>query len=195
MEAVAAAEQENKRRSRTGSISSRATTPVNSSNMNGHAPNSRAVTPAFKRNSSSSSSTSQFVSNKRQKLSSGRKNIRAPLGNHRGNDIQTRPEPSTQTPGSRVKSSSRSRNLGHGRTPSAAVHSSGSRSVSAQVHGSLIPAFGRPHNASRSLPGASPAISTKSSRAKRESFKPRPSEAPAGIGIGKSQRCRTFIGR
>jgi len=191
MEAVAAAEQENKRRSRAGSVSSRATTPINSSNMNGYAPSSRAVTPTFKRNSSSSSS--QFVSNKRQKLNSGRKNIRAPLGNHRGNDLQTRPEPPMQAPGSRVNSSTRSRN--QGRTPSATVHSSGLRSVSTQIHGSLIPAFGRPHSASKSLPGLSPAVLRKSSRAKRESFKPRPSENPAGTGIGKSQRGATFIGR
>jgi len=189
MEAVAAADQENKRRSRAGSVSSRATTPVNASNTGGRAPSSRAITPTLERNSS----TSQSVSNKRQKLNSGRKNIRAPLGNHRGNDMQTRPEPPMQTPGGRIHSSSRSRHLGHGRTPSAPVYSSELRSVSAQIHGSHI---GRPHNTSKSLPGVSPTVMRTSSRTKRESFKPRPGEDPAGIGIGKSsKRCGTLTGR
>ena len=184
MEAVSAADQENKRRSRTGSVSSRATTPVNASNLNGYAQSSRAVTPAVKRNSSAS----QSVSNKRQKFNNSCKIIRAPLGNHRGNDIQVRPEPPMKTAGNR-------RALGHGRTPSSVVQSSRLRSVSDEVKGNFIGTFGRLHNPSKSLPGASSTVLRKSSRAKRESFKPRPSEDPASMGIGKSQWCGTFIGR
>ena len=186
MEAVTAADQENKRRpTRPGSVPPRATTPVNSTNSNGHAGGSRVVTPAVR----PSSSASQSVPNKRQKLNDGQKNVRAPLSNHRGNNVQARLDPPTKTPGTTrkpstvKKSRTQQRTLGHGRTPSTTAYPAGLRSVSADVKGSSIPAYGRSHNASKSLPGAGSAALRKASRAKRESFKPRPSEDHPNLGL------------
>lgn len=200
METVTAADQENKRRPpRAGSVPPRATTPVNSNS--GHAPNSRTgvVTPAVR---PSSTISSQSLPNKRQKLNksatNGHGTGRAPLSNHRGNNMSARPaSPSklpAKTPGSVTTSVLRPTSiaiskpgtqhhaLGYGRLPSTMTHSSGVRSVSAGVKGSTTRAFGRPHYSSKSVPGAGSSALRKASRAKRESFKPRPSTENAESG-------------
>jgi protein regulator of cytokinesis 1 len=180
LEAVAAADQENKRRPpRGGSVPPRATTPMNSNN--GHAPGLRAVTPAVRPNSAAS----QSVPNKRQKLNDGHKNVRAPLSNHRGANFQTRPaSPPRKTPGTVHKTNTLTKpRMQHrtGRTPSSIAYS-GQRSVSASVKGSSIMTHGRSYNASKSLPGAGTSALQKASRTKRESFKPRPSQDHADLG-------------
>lgn len=205
METVAAADQENKRKPpRAGSVPPRATTPVSSSNS--YAPGSRtgAVTPAVRPNPSASS---QSLPNKRQRLNdstaNGRGIGRAPLSNHRSNNMQARPaSPSKipmKTPGSSVsrtaslampvpKPGTQQHILGYGRAPSTMAYSSGMRSASAGVKGSSTGAYGRIQNSSKSMPGAGSSVLKKASRAKRESFKPRPSadttDSGKGVGIG-----------
>lgn len=213
MEAVSAADQENKRRpTRAGSVPPRATTPVNSSGHNlSSSTRTGAVTPAVRPRSAMSSLS---VPSKRRKLNdsssastSGHAAGRAPLSNHRNNYMPNRPaSPSrakTKTPGSVTSSALKSNHtiprtvtrfqtLGHGRRPNAQIHSSGMRSVSAEVKGSSSSTtYGRLKPSSKSMAGPESSVLRKASRAKRESFMPRPStdgaEMGKSVGIGSSR--------
>ncbi|KAG6831554.1 hypothetical protein H0H92_009473 [Tricholoma furcatifolium] len=201
MEAVSASDQENKRKPRAGSVPARATTPTNS-----YVPSSKTVRPG---------SASQSVPNKRQKLDpapigpirqvSGGKGRtpsygtgRPPLGSHRGGNVVTGTRASSPakisgrtpfprpTPGAMPvpKPGTQHHVLGHGRVPSSAAYMGG-RSVSASatskttsgVYGARYPSTGNTYGA----PGAA----KKATRARRESFKPRPSvDGNIGVSVG-----------
>ncbi|XP_006456028.1 hypothetical protein AGABI2DRAFT_188106 [Agaricus bisporus var. bisporus H97] len=213
MENVNAAGQENKRKpTRAGSVPPRATTPVNSSSHSSSGSRMGAVTPAVRPRSAMSSLS---VPSKRRKLNdssssstNGHTAGRAPLSNHRNNDnMQARPaslsRSRTKTPGSVMSSAlkanhaiprpvTRYQTLGHGRPPNTQTHSSGMRSVSADARGSSSVIYGRPKTSSKSMPGPESCVLRKASRAKRESFKPRPSmdgaELGKSAGIGNGSR-------
>lgn len=185
METVAAADQENKRKpTRAGSVPPRATTPVHSTNNYVPGTKTGVVTPAVRPNPSASSHS---LPNKRQKLNDssakGHGVTRAPLGNYRGNHTQTRTvsptKMSTKTPGSTLRSTSLTipaskrgmqHHFGYGKT--------GMRSVSAGVAGGQSSL----KKLSTSIAGAGSSVLKKASRAKRESFKPRPSTECAELG-------------
>ncbi|KAG6890335.1 hypothetical protein C0992_002318 [Termitomyces sp. T32_za158] len=194
METVSAADQENKRKpARAGSVPARATTPVNS------APGSKAR----------SRSASQSIPNKRQKLepvpigqtrqgkggkgqapSSGLN--RPPLGSYRGGNattgVRAASSPS-KIPGRTPSGSSLPRPvsvsipkpgtqhhaLGHGRAPTSFTYkvSSTSRTTSG-VYGTRYPSAG----------ARAQAVVKKATRARRESFKPRPSvDGDLGVSV------------
>lgn len=178
METASAADQENKRKNvpRAGSAPPRATTPVNSSNHYVPGSGKGVVTPAIRPGPAMGSG-----SNKRPRLgdaASGGQG-RTVLGAHRGNTnggIHRNISPSkipgsSKTPGTSIprtvsmhmpmpKPGTQHHALGHGRVPSSMTMSA--RSVSASA-------------SSRAFTGSVNAASKKVGRAKRESFKPRPS--------------------
>lgn len=188
MDSVTAADQENKRKPpRAGSVPPRATTPVHSTNN--YVPGTKAgvVTPAVRPNSAAASHS---LPNKRQKLNDstarGHGTTRAPLGNHRSNS-QARPasptKMSTKTPGSVVRSTSLTvpaskrgtqHHFGYGKT--------GMRSVSAGVKSSAAGTHVPFQKLNKNTPGADSSTLKKASRAKRESFRPRPSTECAELG-------------
>ncbi|KAG5645682.1 hypothetical protein DXG03_005520 [Asterophora parasitica] len=209
METVSAQDQENKRKSRAGSVPPRATTPVNSTNA--YVPGSKTVTPAIR-----PGSASQSVPNKRQRLGepapaphirqgSGGKSrtpnygtSRPPLGSHRGGNGGTGPRavsPSKipgRTPSGGQSSLPRPMSiampvpkpgtqhhaLGHGRIPSGAAYG-GARSVSS-TSGTYSARY-----ASAGGGYGEPAVMKKATRARKESFKPRPSvDGDMGVSVG-----------
>lgn len=189
METASAADQENKKKpgSRAGSVPPRATTPVNSSNH--YVPGSGSyavgsgkgvVTPAVRPGSAMGGN-----SNKRARLGEapsggkGRTVLGVQRGNTNGQDHHHPSKPSgpTKTPGSSLprprpittsvsmtmsipKPGTQHHALGHGRIPSGMAGYS-QRSFSSST--------ARPHVVSAAL------ASKKAGRARRESFKPRPS--------------------
>jgi protein regulator of cytokinesis 1 len=191
MEAVSAADQENRRKpARAGSVPPRATTPVQSGNVS--TARTGTVTPAVR---SSSSISSQSLPNKRRKLDHSAAKVcgtnRAALSNRRGNDIQGRPTspprlrkrtPRSVTLGSSIpKTNTQHHFLGNGRVPST-LGGLGLRSASAGVQGSSMGVHGRSqHFTSKILPGTGAALKM-ASKIKRESFKPRPSTYNTGLG-------------
>lgn len=198
METASAADQENRRKpARAGSVPARATTPVNS------APGSKARPR----------SASQSVPNKRQKLEpvpigqtrqgkGGRGQIassgstRPPLGSYRGGNAttSTRAASPSKIPGRTPSGSSLPRHvpmsipkpgtqhhaLGHGRVPTSVTYrvSSSTRTTSG-VYGARYPSAGARYGAQ--------AVAKKATRARRESFKPRPSvdgDLGASVALG-----------
>ncbi|KAG6867961.1 hypothetical protein C0993_009008 [Termitomyces sp. T159_Od127] len=194
METISAADQENKRKPpRAGSVPARATTPVNSALGSKARPRS----------------ASQSIPNKRQKLepvpigqtrkgkggkgqapSSG--SNRPPLGSYRGGNatigVRAASSPS-KIPGRTPSGSSLPRPvpvsipkpgtqhhaLGHGRAPSSVTYkvSSSTRTTSG-VYGARYPSAG----------ARAQAVVKKATRARRESFKPRPSvDGDLGVSV------------
>ena len=185
MQTASAADKENKKKpnSHTGSVPPRATTPVNSSNhyvpgSGSHAVGSGkgVVTPAVRPRSATGGK-----SNKRPRLGEAPSvgKSRTVLGTHRGNTQgqehhPRKPTGPTKTPGGSLsrprpitksvsmsipKTGTQHYALGHGRVPSG-MAGYGQRSFSSST--------ARPHVVSASL-------AKKAGRARRESFRPRPS--------------------
>ncbi|KDR79106.1 hypothetical protein GALMADRAFT_92933 [Galerina marginata CBS 339.88] len=211
METVSATDQENKRKPpRAGSVPPRATTPVNSSN--GYVPGAKTgvVTPAFR---TSSQVSSQSVPNKRQRLGenpSVYSTARAPLGAHRGENTGglARASSPTKIPTKTLGGSSLPRpatlamivpkigtqhhSLGHGRVPSTVIYGAGVTGVNTYAPGarstssSSVHAYGRAPSAgySKATRMSGPADIKKATRARRESFKPRPSMNTLDLGVG-----------
>jgi hypothetical protein len=192
-------QQENKRKpaSRGNSVPPRATTP-NESNV---PPPTKTgtVTPAVR-----TAATSQSVPNKRRKVaeptrsshtrqpsgSNGTRqtsNVRVPLGSHRGNGV-TKASSSPSKPAGRTASGTQlhkppsggsmtrsgARSLGHGRTPSGPAASTTYTLKTRSLAGSTSSATSSGRYASSSTTAASTA-QKKAARAKKESFRPRPS--------------------
>ena len=210
-EALDAADQEkeNRRRptGRAGSVPARATTPTGHS---GYVPGARSgvVTPAV-RSSSSLGAGSSSVPSKRQRIGENGASLgttpaytggRAPLGAHRGMNSGSGGPPRSASP-TKIPSKSASgprtaalamvlpkpgtqyHALGHGRIPGSVVYGAGV----AGVHGAST--YGRSTSAGyRAASGGATAAAGKASRAKRESFKPRPSmdalEPGHSVGAG-----------
>lgn len=204
IDAASAADQENKRKPpRAGSVPPRATTPVNS--LNHYVPGSGGgrtgvVTPAVR---PGSSLAAHSASNKRPRLGDSGSGQRAPLGAHRGhaaNGHQSRGASpgktgvpaKTPTGGSSLprpvampmpRLGTQHHALGHGRVPSA-VCGAGVYQRSASVAAAMSASMG----ASAARYGGYPGAAKKASRARRESFKPRPSvdgpDMAMSIGMG-----------
>lgn len=210
-EALDAADQEkeNRRRptGRAGSVPARATTPTG---HGGYVPGARTgvVTPAV-RSSSSLGAGSSSVPNKRQRVGENGGSLgttpvytggRAPLGAHRGmnsggggpaRSASPTKIPSKSAAGPRTaalamvlpKPGTQYHALGHGRIPGSVVYGAGV----AGVHGAST--YGRSASTGyRAASGGATAAVGKATRAKRESFKPRPSmdalEPGHGVGAG-----------
>ena len=205
-------ENGNKRaKGRAGSVPPRAKTPANGSNhlvlpTSGNGGRSGVVTPAVR--PSSSLSSSQSVPNKRPRLgdsASSNMNARAPLGNSRGPASINRSSSPTKIPlpgktptaiGSSLprpvtlampvpKPGTVHHALGHGRVPSAQGGYHQPYQVAHRAASYVAPsAYGTGRYGAQ--PGATVAAK-KATRARRESFKPRPSvdenwAAEAGLG-------------
>lgn len=213
METVSANDKENgnkRTKSRAGSVPPRATTPGNGTShlgapTSGHGGKTGVVTPAVR--PASSLASSQSVPNKRPRLgdsTSTHANTRAPLGNSRGPAINRSASPTKiPHPGKAAAGSSLPRPvplampvpkpgtahhaLGHGRVPSAhqAYHhqpyQTGARAasyVAPSTYGHSQGRYGAP---------VATVAAKKATRARRESFKPRPSvdenwATEAGLG-------------
>jgi protein regulator of cytokinesis 1 len=202
-EALDAADQEkeNKRRpaGRAGSVPARATTPTGHA---GYMPGVRTgvVTPAV-RSSASLGAGSNSVPNKRQRIgengaavSSG--GARAPLGAHRGLNSGSGGIPRSASPtkipsklptsgGSSLprpaalamvlpKPGTQHHALGHGRMPSSVIYSAGVGTVPS-AYGRAASAGYRAPSAGATYGAQKAAAVVKATRARRESFKPRPS--------------------
>ena len=230
MEAVSAADQENKRKPpRAGSVPPRATTPVNSVHSYVPGVKTGVVTPAVR---PGSSIASQSVPNKRQRLGdSTTPNYasgagRAPLGAYRGGNgvvAGGRASPTkipSKTPsggGSSLprpgqlampvpKPGTQHHALGHGRVPSSlapppSAYPGMMRSTSAVGYGAGAGGGGgkRFPSASAGYEGRGAAIGVeimkKASRARRESFKPRPSiDHMESIGVMGMRYGGGFVG-
>ncbi|RPD65486.1 hypothetical protein L226DRAFT_456522 [Lentinus tigrinus ALCF2SS1-7] len=224
METVSANDKENGRKGpkgRAGSVPPRATTPANGYNhappTSGHGGRSGVVTPAIR--PSSSLSSSQSVPNKRPRLGESTTNppsARAPLGSNRGPGVNRSASPTKiplpgKTPvmaGSSLprpvpivmpvpKPGTAHHALGHGRVPSAqqlgSSHSYNPYPTSRTASYSSTTTYSRYGG-----PGASAAVvAKKATRARRESFKPRPSmdeDWAADVGIGGQRRWAGFAG-
>lgn len=224
METVSANDKENSRKgakARAGSVPPRATTPANGYShappTSGHGGRSGVVTPAIR--PSSSLSSSQSVPNKRPRLGESTTNApssRAPLGSNRGPCINRSASPTKiplpgKTPimaGSSLprpvpiampvpKPGTAHHALGHGRVPSAqqlgSSHSYNPYPTSRTASYSSTTAYSR-----YSGTGATAAVvAKKATRARRESFKPRPSmdeDWAADVGLGGQRRWAGFPG-
>jgi len=221
MQTVTAADQENKRKQpRAGSVPPRSTTPVNPPSS--YVPGTRTgvVTPAVR---TSSQMVSRSVPNKRQRLgensmSSSTPNFgtaaRAPLGNHRGGNVNggARASSPTKIPsktstggGSRPatmsmvmpKPGTQHHALGHGRVPSSVIYSAGVAGVNTYSSGrstSAGQAYPRSNSAgygSKVHNASGPTTMKKTTRVRRESFKPRPSmDAQMDIGHNAGNAAR-----
>lgn len=213
MQTASAADQENKRKpARAGSVPPRSTTPVNS--VHAYVPaKTGVVTPAVR-----PGTASQSVPNKRQKLGepaptrherqasggNGGHLGRAPLGSYRGGNIG--PNGRVVSP-SRVsgktpkletlpvpKPGTQHYTLGHGRVPSATsghnlARSCGPRSASSTA-GLTSSICGTKYLSGRGGNAAAGAVK-KASRARRESFKPRPSIDDRDIGMSNGPGARS----
>ncbi|KAF8816428.1 hypothetical protein BYT27DRAFT_7154690 [Phlegmacium glaucopus] len=211
METVSAADQENKRKPpRAGSVPPRATTPVNP-----YVPGVKTgvVTPAVRPGSHISS---QSVPNKRQRLgenlSSGHTpnyagGARAPLGasrsNNEGSGMHRATSPTkipSKTPNSSLprpaaismimpKPGTQHHALGHGRVPSSVVYGNagGTGSYPAGVRSNTSSqSYGRFPSSGYTKKGDESGM-MKATRARRESFKPRPSVDAmdlVSVGVG-----------
>ncbi|KAF8066744.1 microtubule associated protein [Lyophyllum atratum] len=205
METVSATDQENKRKpARAGSVPPRATTPVNStgSYVPGSKSVTPAVRPGSAVSSQSVPNKRQKLGeptlSMHNRQGSGGKGhtpsygtSRPPLGTYRGGNSGTGPRavsPSKipgRTPGGGLSSLPRPapvampvpkpgtqhHALGHGRVPSSAAYG-GARTTSAA--GMTSGTYGARYASAGSGYGA-PAVMKKATRARRESFKPRPS--------------------
>ncbi|KAJ7596024.1 microtubule associated protein [Mycena floridula] len=194
LQAVGAADQENKRKpARAGSVPPRATTPVN----HGYAPMKGVVTPAVR--PASTFSNAHSAPNKRMKVEAPIP-TRAPLGAHRASNAARPASPPKIKPLRSGGPSSLPRPiaipmpkpgtqhhaLGHGRVPSSGVvhgangfAASGIRSASSVA--TLNSSVGYSHG---KYVSGDHGVARKASRARRESFKPRPSIDPADIPLG-----------
>ena len=213
MESVSAQDQENANRrtklgSRAGSVPPRATTPVTGASQ-AYVPGTKTgvVTPAVR---TAGSMGSQSVPNKRQRVGDSHSGSyvnsgagqRAPLGAYRGGNMTgtRRPASPTKIPtktGSlkRVpvampipKPGTHHHMLGHGRLPvgdPAAIAAYPTRSVSSS---SLN--YGRYANGS-TIAGTT---ARRSLRAKRESFKPRPSLDKLPLAVGRPKASGRWTG-
>lgn len=212
MQTVSWADQENKRKpasGRAGSVPPRATTPVN----HGYAPGkSGVVTPAVR--TASSLTTASSAPNKRMKMSDS--TGRAPLGMHRGGNGVNR-APSPTKPGKAAasgggpsslprpiampmpKPGTQHHALGHGRVPTSGVMygggpyaASGIRSASSAAT-SMSASVGY-SNSRYASSGTQNGVERRAARAKRESFRPRPSFDPLDAGLGAGTRYGGFAG-
>lgn len=212
VEVVSAADQENKRKQpRGGSVPPRATTPVNSTK--GYVPGVKTgvVTPAVR---TSSQMACQSVPNKRQRLgdssSSGvtpvySSSARAPLGTHRGENVAggiaraaspTKIPTKTPTSGPRSatlamvvpKPGTQHHSLGHGRVPSTVIYGAGVTGVNSYRSASSGGGYGRVPSTGYTKGAGQAGVMKKATRARRESFKPRPSmdNMDLGVSIGAS---------
>jgi len=210
METVSATDQENRRKpARAGSVPPRATTPVNS--VHAYVPGTKTgvVTPAVRHGSAS-----QSVPNKRQRLGeplaghqrhgSGGSYGRAPLGSYRGGNVgggrgispsknsgktphaeqSSLPRPATLSTMPVPKPGTQHHALGHGRVPSTAYtgYTAGQRSASSTA-GLTSSTYGVRY-ASGGSGYAAAGVVKKATRARRESFKPRPSMDDREVGPG-----------
>jgi len=192
-ERVSAQDQENANRrgklgSRAGSVPPRATTPVATGVTQGYVPRTKTgvVTPAVR---AATSMGSRSVPNKRQRvgesysgsyINSGASHPeRAPLGAYRGGNMAATGRSAshtklpTKTVGVKhvVPKAGTHHALGHGRLPGAdpvTVYPTRSVSSSALTHG-------RSASSSIAAPHSAASAARRSLRARRESFKPRPS--------------------
>jgi Ase1/PRC1/MAP65 family protein len=203
MDTLSAADQENRRKpQRAGSVPARATTPVNS--VTSHIPGSvgyssgkgGAVIPAIRPPSSMGSNS---MPNKRQKFSDNlsTSQTRAPLAAHRGQAVNA-PHPRNVSPGKTgipgktpmigsslprpvampmPKGTAQHQQLGHGRFPSSTSQSHGYHQSSQHIKaGSVVPSIAMNGRLVSSTSGTiRQTAMKKASRARRESFKPRPS--------------------
>ncbi|OSD08019.1 hypothetical protein PYCCODRAFT_1381285 [Trametes coccinea BRFM310] len=212
---------------RAGSVPPRATTPANGHHLtapaSSHGGGSRTgvVTPAVR--PSSSLSNSQSVPNKRQRLgeSTSHNNVRAPLSSSRGAHNRAASPTKIPLPGKTpVGGSSLPRPvpiampvpkpgtahhaLGHGRVPSAQQlsssnsfnrHQPGTRAVS--YMSTSTSSYGRGYGSVSSAAATAAAVAKKATRARRESFKPRPSvdeDWALGAGLGDAAGGRRWAG-
>ena len=224
METVSANDKENgnkRTKGRAGSVPPRATTPangmyypVNAATL--HGGKSGVVTPAVR--PASSLATSQSVPNKRPRLgdSTSNPNVpsgRAPLGSSRGPGINRSTSPTKipgpgKTPGSSLprpvpiampvpKPGTAHHALGHGRVPS--VQQLGSSYSHNPYPSSRAVSYtsSTSYSNGRYGPSNAAAVAKKASRARRESFKPRPSmdeNWATDAGLGGQRRWGGFAG-
>lgn len=217
METVSAADQENKRKpSRAGSVPpARATTPVNSTQS--YVPGNKAK-PGVVR---PGSTLSQSAPSKRQRLGENHTSgptaghhastQRAPLGAYRGgNGVGSSPTKGhSKTPigGSSLprpvslavpKPGTQHHALGHGRMPGTVIPgggdtystSGGAKGYGSGRYASATAASGYDRTGSMTMGK----MMKKSSRARRESFKPRPSMDDMGVSVGLGARWAGFGG-
>ncbi|KAF8904614.1 microtubule associated protein-domain-containing protein [Mucidula mucida] len=193
MTTLSAADQENKRKPRSGSVPPRSTTPVSHS----YAPTkSGVVTPAVRPAGSSVHS----APNKRMRLNES--TDRAPLGmsrSHNGRAVSPSKIPgsgSTRNVTSSLprpiampipKPGTQHHALGHGRMPSSGVMHG---SVNGYAASGIRSASALGYIGGRVVSGGA-LVAKKASRARRESFKPRPS-IDADVNLGASTRWAGF---
>ncbi|TFK86430.1 hypothetical protein K466DRAFT_524216 [Polyporus arcularius HHB13444] len=219
METVSANDKENGKKARAGSVPPRAKTPANSythaAPTSGHGGRSGVVTPAIRPSSSLSSSQS----NKRPRLgesTTSAPSTRAPLGSSRG-PVINRPASPTKIPlpgktptmaGSSLprpvpiampvpKPGTAHHALGHGRVPSAqqlgsnhSYHPYAASRTASYTSSTAYSRYGGP------IPSAV-VVAKKATRARRESFKPRPSmddDWAGDVGLGGQRRWAGFPG-
>jgi hypothetical protein len=211
METVSATDQENKRKpARAGSVPPRATTPVNS--LHAYVPSAKTgvVTPAVRHVSASQSVPNKRqrvgepnTAGHQRQGSGGNINGhapnygKAPLGTQRGGNVRASGravspvKPPGKTPNARQQRSAtmpipkpgtQHHTLGHGRLPSAMGTTAGPRSVSSIV-GLTSSVYGRKYASGGNGYAAAGAVK-KATRARRESFKPRPSIDDREMGMG-----------
>lgn len=214
METVSAQDQENKRKpARAGSVPPRVTTPVNS--LHAYVPGAKTgtVTPAVR-----ARSTSQSVPNKRQRLGepvpsrdirkgsggsrtghTAHSGARIPLGSYRGGNEGGRASSPSKISGRTVsltravpiampipKPGTLHHALGHGRLPTGGHYAAG-HAVARSTSGMTSGGYGSRY-AGRGSGYAESEVLKKASRARRESFKPRPSvdglDMCLSVGLG-----------
>ncbi|KAK0216916.1 microtubule associated protein [Armillaria fumosa] len=194
MATVSNAEQENKRKpGRAGSVPPRATTPVNHS----YAPaKSGVVTPAVR----PAGTSAQSVPNKRMKLSESTGPQRAPFGVSQAGNGAGRSASPSKIPGSKYqtptslprpiampvpKPGTQHHALGHGRVPSSGILYGGAGGYGPAGIRSVSTVSS--YNATRLVSSGAAGLATKASRARRESFKPRPSVDTTDVGHGPTR--------
>lgn len=212
METVSATDQENRRKpARAGSVPPRSTTPVNS--LHAYAPSAKTgvVTPAVRPGTASQSvpnkrqRLAETAPSGHQRQGSGNGHTtnygRAPLGSYRGGNVgpsrrlspsnipgktpnegqSSLPQPATLGRMPIPKPGTQHHALGHGRVPSTAGYPGGpvgSKSVSSAA-GLTSSTYGGRYGSGNAATGTM----KKATRARRESFKPRPSIDDREMGL------------
>ena len=217
METVSAADQENRRKPpRAGSVPPRATTPVNSSNLYVPGVKTGVVTPAVRSASHISSQSVPNKRQRLGENLSGHTpdyagGARAPLGASRSNNgggsgicraaSPTKIPSKTPTSGGSSlprpaaismimpKPGTQHHALGHGRVPSSVVYGGGDGGYPAGVRShASSQGYGRFPSSGYVKKGDECEMMKKATRARRESFKPRPSVDAMDLGVGVGTR-------
>jgi hypothetical protein len=210
----AADQENKRKPARAGSVPPRATTPVNSLHAYIPGAKTGVVTPAVRHASASQSVPNKrqrvgepSTAGHQRQGSGGNINAHAPsygnapLGTHRGGNVRASgravspSKPPGKTPNARQQRSAtmpipkpgtQHHTLGHGRVPTALGFAGGTtagpRSVSS-IAGLTSSVYGR-RQASGGSGYAAAGAMKKATRARRESFKPRPSIDDCQIGMG-----------